>query len=280
MGEKLLVTTDWLADHLNDTSVVPLDASWYLPHDNRNPEAEFKARHIPGAQFFDIDEIADKSTDLPHMVPGEAEFASAMSEMGIRNTDQVVVYDTAGLLAAPRVWWIFRLFGHQNVAVLDGGMPKWEREGRPLTDTSPTRPASSFEAKLNSNLLVDMVAVNEASRTGTSQVADARGAARFRGDAPEPRDGLAQGRIPNSSNVFFADFANADGTVKTPTQLEKLFEDAGIDLDQPVITSCGSGITAAVLNFGLELIGHQNHALYDGSFAEWGQPGKGEIETG
>ena len=280
MGEKLLVSTDWLADHLDDPSVALFDTSWYLPTDNRIPEAEFQARHIPGAQFFDIDAIADKATDLPHMVPSEAEFAAAMSEMGVRNTDQVVVYDTAGLLAAPRVWWTFRLFGHENVAVLDGGMPKWEREGRPVTDQADKRPASTYQATLNTKLLADIATVRQAAASGTAQVADGRGAARFRGEAPEPREGLAQGRIPGSFNVFYANLIAADGTVKDAAAIKQLFVEAGIDLDRPVITSCGSGITAAVLSLGLEIIGHPNHALYDGSFAEWGQPGKGEVATG
>ena len=280
MGEKLLVSTDWLVTHLSEPSLVLLDASWYMPTDQRDPEAEFQARHIPGAQFFDIDDIADKATDLPHMVPSEAEFAAAMSVRGIRNTDQVVIYDTAGLLSAPRVWWTFRLFGHERVAILDGGMPKWEREGRPLTANLTNRPTSSFNATLNPDLLADMNVIAQASKSGTAQIADGRGAPRFRGEAPEPRSGLAKGRIPGSINVFFADLITSDGTLKDAAAIKNLFEDAGIDLSRPVITSCGSGITAAVLSLGLAIIGHRDHALYDGSFAEWGQPGMGAIETG
>ncbi len=276
----LLVDTGWLDRHLGDPGLTVLDASWYLPQDRRDPKAEFTGAHIPGARYFDIDAIADPDTDLPHMVPTPEAFAEAVSKMGISTGDQVVVYDTAGLMAAPRVWWTFRLFGHDRVAVLDGGFPKWQREGRGVETGITPCPPGRFAAGFRPGLCADMAAVTAASRTGDPQIADARGPARFRGEAPEPREGLAQGRIPGSRNVFFADLVRSDGTVTDAAEIRRLFADAGIDLSRPVITSCGSGITAAVLSFGLELIGHRAHALYDGSFAEWGQPGKGGIETG
>jgi thiosulfate/3-mercaptopyruvate sulfurtransferase len=267
---KTLVSTEWLAAHLRDPDLRVLDASWFLPDAGRNPKAEYDAAHIPNARFFDLDEISDQRSALPHMAPPPEKFISRMRAMGVGDGHQVVVYDAAGLFSAARVWWTFRLMGKTDVAVLDGGLPKWRSEGREIEDMPPIVKDRHITVSRQNALVKDVTQVAHAAKLGEAEIVDARAAARFRGDAPEPRPGLRAGHIPGAKNVPFASVLNGDGTMKTPAELRSVFEAAGVNLTKPVITSCGSGVTAAVLSLALERIGHRNHALYDGSWAEWG----------
>lgn len=266
-----LVSTEWLAARLAEGAVRVLDASWYMPAQNRDPLAEFAAGHIPGAAFFDIDGIADKSRPLPHMLPSPETFGAAVGALGIGNDDTVVVYDGAGIFSAPRVWWTFRVFGHDKVAVLDGGLPKWRREGRPI-ESGPASPrAVAYRATFRPELVRDFAAMTANLRTRQAQVLDARGPGRFHGSEPEPRAGLASGHIPGSQNLPYAALIDpADGCMRPLGELAKIFAAAGIGPNSQVIASCGSGLTAAILAFGLFLIGHRHAAIYDGSWSEWG----------
>ena len=275
-----LVSTEWLGEHLDDSDLRILDASWYLPNDPRDPKAEFQANHIPGARFFDIDDISDHRSEMPHMVPPVEKFMSRMRGLGVGDGHQVVVYDGAGLFSAARVWWLLRLMGHMQVAVLDGGLPKWRDEGRPVEDTPPVIRDRHMTVQRQNHMVKDVTEVAAAAKLGDWQILDARAADRFRGEAPEPRPGLRAGHIPNSRSLPFKSLLNPDSTMKNPTSLRVLFEEAGIDLSRPVITTCGSGVTAAVLSLALERVGHRDHALYDGSWSEWGMYGDLRIETG
>ena len=277
---KTLVSTDWLAQHLKDPDLRLVDASWYLPDMGRDPKAEYDAAHIPGARFFDIDEISDARSDLPHMVPPAEKFMSRMRAMGIGDGHQVVVYDGAGLMSAARVWWLFKLMGQDNVAVLDGGLPKWVAEGRKTEDMPPIPRDRHMTVRFQNHLVRDVTQVAQASKLKDPQIVDARSAGRFRGDEPEPREGLRPGHIPGSRNLPYTDLLNADKTMKSVDQMKAAFEAAGVDLSRPVITSCGSGITAAVLALALELMGHKNWSLYDGSWAEWGMFPTVPVATG
>ncbi len=279
MSVSPLVTTEWLEDHLNAPDVVVVDASWYLPAQNRDAKAEFAAGHIPGAVFFDIDAVSDPSTELPHMLPPPHIFASKMRKLGIGDGQTIVVYDGMGLFSAARVWWTFRAMGVQSVFILDGGLPKWKSEGRVTTDDAINRPERHFTARLDNALVRDFKRVKDALASGTAQVLDARSAARFKGEAPEPRPGLASGHMPGSFNLPF-DRLLENGAMRPVDEIRSAFEDSGIDLDKPVITSCGSGVTAAILSLGLTLIGHRNNALYDGSWAEWGGREDADVATG
>ncbi|WP_027257449.1 MULTISPECIES: 3-mercaptopyruvate sulfurtransferase [Leisingera] len=267
---KTLVSTDWLAAHLKDPDLRVLDASWYLPQENRDPKAEYGAAHIPGARFFDIDDISDHRSDLPHMVPPVEKFMSRLRVMGVGDGHQVVVYDTAGLKSAARVWWLFRLMGQHNIAVLDGGFPKWQAEGRPVEDLPPVIRDRHMTVRVQNHMVRDVTQVSSAAKLGDHEIIDARAAERFRGDVPEPREGLRAGHIPGSKNVPFGRLLNADGTMKDAEGLRAEFAAAGADLNKPVITTCGSGVTAAVLSLALERIGKTDHAVYDGSWSEWG----------
>ena len=267
---KTLVSTDWLATHLADPDLRVLDASWYLPDMARNARNEYDAAHIPGARFFDIDEISDQRSNLPHMAPPPEKFISRLRAMGVGDGHQVVVYDGHGLLSAARVWWLFRLMGKTDVAVLDGGFPKWLAEGRAVEDMPPVMRDRHMTVQRQAGLVKDVTQVAHASKLGEAEIIDARSAPRFRGDAAEPRPGLRAGHIPGARNVPYSTLLNANGTMKSAADLQAVFTAAGVDLNKPAITSCGSGITAAVLSLGLERIGHRNHALYDGSWAEWG----------
>ena len=267
---RTLVSTDWLAAHLKDPDLRVLDASWYLPDQGRDAKADYAAAHIPGARFFDIDEISDQRSALPHMAPPVEKFMSRMRAMGVGDGHQVVVYDGAGLFSAARVWWTFRLMGKMDVAVLDGGLPKWRAEGRELEDTPPVVRDRHMTVSRQNQLVKDVTQVAHAAKLAQAEIIDARAAARFKGEVAEPRPGLRAGHIPGSKNVPYATLLNADGTLKPPAELKAVFEAAGVDLGRPAITSCGSGVTAAILSLALERIGHRTHALYDGSWSEWG----------
>ncbi|MBS9715414.1 3-mercaptopyruvate sulfurtransferase [Pseudohalocynthiibacter aestuariivivens] len=277
---KTLVSTDWLAQHLKDPDLRILDASWYMPQSGRNPRAEYEEAHIPGARFFDIDDISDHRSELPHMAPPIEKFMSRMREMGVGDGHQVVAYDGSGLFSAARVWWLFRLMGKTDIAVLDGGLPKWIAEEREVEDLPPIVRDRHMTVQRQAHLTKDVTQVAAAAKLGDYTIVDARSAARFRGEEEEPRPGLRSGRIPNSVNVPYPDVLNADGTMKSVDALKPIFENAGVDLGKPAITTCGSGVTAAILSLALERIGHRRHALYDGSWAEWGMYNDLKIKTG
>ncbi|VDS07992.1 3-mercaptopyruvate sulfurtransferase [Paracoccus haematequi] len=277
---KTLVSTEWLAAHLTDPDLRILDASWHMPATGRDGRVEYDAAHIPGARFFDIDAISDKRSALPHMAPPVELFISRMRAMGVGDGHQVVIYDNSDVRSAARVWWTFRLMGKTDVAVLDGGFAKWQAEGRPTEDMPPILRDRHITVQRQAGLVRDVTQVAAASKLGDHDIVDARAAERFRGEAPEPRPGLRSGHIPGAKNVPFGRLLNADGTMKAPESLRAEFEAAGVDLKKPVITSCGSGVTAAVLSLALERIGHRNHSLYDGSWTEWGSFPDLPIATG
>ncbi len=268
-SSRWLVSSDWLAGRLGTPDLVVLDGSYYLPAQQRDAEAEYLAGHIPGAVRFDIEEIADKSSGLPHMVPSAEAFAAAASSLGIGDRDTIVVYDGVGMFASPRVWWTLRLFGADNVFVLEGGLPKWRAEGRPMESGAVKRPSHLFKARMRAGAVASLTDVQSALAGKTAQVVDARSPERFRGEAPEPRPGLRSGHMPGSFNVPSTAVIE-NGTLVAPERLKQAFAAGGVDIDKPVITSCGSGVTAAILWFALDALGREPKALYDGSWAEWG----------
>jgi thiosulfate/3-mercaptopyruvate sulfurtransferase len=255
--------------------VLVLDCSWHLPAAKRDARAEFEAAHIKGAQFFDIDAISDMSTTLPHMLPSPENFARDVSKLGAANTKKIICYDSVGLFSAARVWWMFKVFGHDNVAVLNGGLKKWLAEGRATQSSSLPAAAGNFTASFRPNMVKSITQV----ASETAQIADARSPTRFRGEEAEPRPGVKPGHLPGAKNVHYATLLNADGTLKPHSELAQIFASIGIDSEKPITASCGSGVTAAILTLALTELGAKHHGLYDGSWAEWGASGR-EIELG
>lgn len=269
MSSRYLRSTEWLAAHLTAPDLIVVDASWYLPAMKRDGKAEYLAGHIPGAVHFDIDTIKDPTSPLPHMLPRPEVFASHMRRLGIGDGNSIIVYDGLGLFAAPRVWWTFRVFGVERVFLLDGGLPKWQKEGRPIEEGEVQRRPSHFTARFDAGAVKDMADVAKALANGAAQVVDARPADRFRGEVPEPRPGIPSGHMPGALNVPSSELVT-DGRLKPAEELKALFVKAGIDPARPIITSCGSGVSAAILGLALDAAGMPNWTLYDGSWTEWG----------
>lgn len=276
---RFIVTSDWLAKELGSPDLRIVDASFYLPAQSRNADAEYAAGHIPGALRFDHDKVADHSTDLPHMVPSPEAFAEAVGQMGIGEKDQIVIYDGPGIFSAPRAWWLFRTMGARNVYILDGGLDGWKAEGRPLQSEIPSPAPGSFTPSFRPEKVVDIDTMKSIVETGSKQIADARSAGRFAATEQEPRQGLRCGHMPGARNLPAGSFS-VSGKLKPLPELRKAMEDAGIDINQPVVTSCGSGITAAIITLALESLGNEDNALYDGSWTEWGSRADTPVVTG
>ena len=274
-----LVSTEWLAGRINAPDVRVVDASWYLPNMNRDPRAEYAAAHIPRALFFDIDDLSDEKNPLPHMLAPAPKFASRMRKLGLGDGNMIVVYDSAGVYSSPRAWWMLRAMGHEDVVVLDGGLPKWRREGRPLEDMSAMPFARHFTARPNNALVRDLRQMKANLESRGEQVIDARGIPRFKAIEPEPRAGVRGGHIPGSLNVPYTELTAEDGTLKSPDELRRIFATHRVDLTKHSVTTCGSGITAAIVMLAMTVAGAHNIALYDGSWAEWGAS-DAPVETG
>jgi thiosulfate/3-mercaptopyruvate sulfurtransferase len=275
-----LVTTDWLAAELGKPDLIVFDATKYLPNEPKDGVAEFRRAHIPGARYFDIDQIADQDTDLPHMVPTPGRFAKLMGELGVANTSRIVFYDQKGLASAARGWWLMGLFGHDAAVVLDGGLPKWQRENRPVEAGDPSAPSPTiYRPDYRAARLRGVGDVLDNVESRGELVLDARAAGRFTGETPEPRAGMRSGHIPGSASLPYTDLLNADGTFRSPEAIRVRFAQAGVTADRPVVTSCGSGVTACILTLGLRLAGLPEGAVYDGSWTEWGGRSDTPVET-
>ena len=270
VNPEALVSTDWLAAHLDAPDVRVVDASWHMPAAKRDPRAEYDEQHIPGAVFFDIDDIADSDNGLPHMLPPPEKFASRVRKLGLGDGNRIVAYDSTGASAAARAWWMFRVFGHEDVAVLDGGLTKWLAEGRPVTG-EPSRPQERhFTARVNTFLVREYDQVLANVKRGREQFVDVRSAGRFAGTEPEPRPELRGGHAPGSLNLPFPNMLNGDDKTMLPADaIRAALDAAGIDLERPMFTSCGSGVTACVVSLGLYLIGRKDVPVFDGSWTEW-----------
>jgi len=272
-----IVSTTWLSEHIDDSTIIVLDASWHMPASGRDAAAEFTASHIPGAVFFDIDQISDHSSPLPHMLPSPSEFATSARRLGVSSASTVVVYDSVGLFSAPRVWWEFRAMGHEAIFVLDGGLPRWIAEGRPLETGWRTPAHGEFKAQPREGWVRDLQAVTTALDQG-EQVLDARPTTRFSGEAPEPRPGLRSGHMPGAKSLPFTALVD-HGSLASATRLEKIMDEHNIDLMRPTISTCGSGVSAAVIVLAFARLGHRA-AIYDGSWSEWGSRGDTAVVTG
>jgi thiosulfate/3-mercaptopyruvate sulfurtransferase len=282
MKETGLVSTAWLADRLSTPGLQVVDASWYLPTSGRDARAEYLAGHLPGAVFFDLDAISDPGSPLPHMLPPPRQFAEQVGALGIGDQDEVVVYDGSGAnLSAARVWWMFRAFGHERVAVLDGGLPKWRTEGRPVEPGAVLPPTARFTPRaVATGVVRDLASVRGALLSGEAQVVDMRSAGRFAGTEPEPRPGLRGGHIPGSRSLPYTELVGADGTLLPPDALRRRIAAAGVDPARPIVATCGSGVSACALIHALHSLGHRQASLYDGAWAEWGARDDTPVERG
>ena len=277
---EALVSTEWLAQHLDDPEVGIIDASWYLPAQNRDAVAEYGQAHIPGAVYFDIDEISDTASDLPHMIPSAEGFAAKVGALGLGNGFRIVAYDSGSMMASCRAWWMFRLFGYDDVAVLSGGFAKWRRENRPVESGEVTPVPRTLTVRFRPELVHSLDQMQENLRSKTAQVLDARSRGRFDGTEPETRPGLRGGHIPGSTCLHYPKLIDPEtGEFLPAGELEAAFEDCGVDLDRPAVGTCGSGVSACVLALGLHLLGHEDYAVYDGSWTEWGGRSDTPVET-
>jgi thiosulfate/3-mercaptopyruvate sulfurtransferase len=280
MTQDPLVSTAWLRDHLDAPDVRIVDASWFMPGTPRDPKEEFLATHIPGAVFFDIDEISDETSDLPHMLPSAIKFASRVKKLGLGDGSRIVVYDSTNILPAARVWWHFRAMGHEDVAVLDGGLPKWIAEGLPTEDGPPAPQERHFTPRLQADIIRSLDQMKIIVETGREQIIDARAAGRFTGEVPEPRAGLRGGHMPGARNIPLSALLAPDGTMLPADKLVIVFATAGVDITKPIVSTCGSGITASVVALALARLGRPRSAVYDGSWTEWGGLADTTVVTG
>lgn len=276
-----LLTTGWLAAHLGEPDLAVIDASWYLAAARRNPRAEYDAGHIPRAVFWDLDALSDSTADLPHMLPDPGTLARQIGALGIGDRDRVVVYDGSGSnLTAPRVWWMFRVMGHDAVTVLDGGVGRWRAEGRPLETAVTVRPPARFTPRFQPALVRSLEDTRSSLASGSAQLVDARSRGRFDGSEAEPRPGLRSGHAPGARNLPYSELVEPDGRVLSPENLRRCYLAAGVDLTRPIVLSCGSGVSACALALGLELLGHRDYSVYDGSWSEWGREDGPPVERG